>query len=57
MDASEGEKNVMRKDNNAREVTICWRSLKAVLGDYTMADYAFLRSVLVLEKIFLSSLF
>ena len=56
MNASEGEKNVMRKDNDAREVTICWRSFKAVLRDYTMADYAFLRSISS-RKFFLSSLF
>ena len=56
MNASEGDKNVMRKDNNAREVTICWRSFKAVLGDYTMADYAFLRSISSGKYLFILSL-
>ena len=55
MNASEGEKNVMRKDNDAREVTICWRSFKAVLGDYTMADYAFLRSISSRKYLFILS--
>ena len=56
MNASEGEKNVMRKDNNARKVTICWRSFKAVFGDYTIADYAFLRSISSGKYLFILSL-